>query len=110
MHERGCLRRRQGDNTALHWASMRGHVEVVSLLLSKGADKTIRNKQSMLPARRRRTTVSYNLLLAGRIAGRSTLPSPRVLLVLRTVRRSTCASRCGPRRGATPKRSCRTRH
>jgi hypothetical protein len=34
-----------GDNTALHWAAMRGHVEILNILLMNGADKTIRNKQ-----------------------------------------------------------------
>lgn len=38
----------QGDNTPLHWASMRGHVEVVKLLLERGADRAIRNKQARL--------------------------------------------------------------
>lgn len=41
----------QGDNTALHWAAMRGHVEIVNFLLQKGADKNIRNKQDFLPVR-----------------------------------------------------------
>ncbi len=35
----------QGDNTPLHWGSMRGHVEIVKLLLERGADQSIRNKQ-----------------------------------------------------------------
>ncbi len=35
----------QGDNTPLHWTSMRGHVEIVRLLLERGADRAIRNKQ-----------------------------------------------------------------
>ena len=39
----------QGDNTALHWAAMRGHVEIVNFLLQSGADKNKRNKQDMLP-------------------------------------------------------------
>ena len=39
----------QGDNTALHWAAMRGHVEIVNFLLQSGADKNIRNKQDALP-------------------------------------------------------------
>ena len=38
----------QGDNTPLHWACMRGHVEIVKLLLERGADKSIRNKQDKL--------------------------------------------------------------
>jgi hypothetical protein len=39
----------QGDNTPLHWAAMRGHVEIVNLLLQRGADRAIRNKQDKLP-------------------------------------------------------------
>ena len=35
--------------TALHWAAMRGHVEIVNLLLQNGADKNIKNKQECLP-------------------------------------------------------------
>ncbi len=38
-----------GDNTALHWASMRGHVEVVRALLAAGADKALRNAQVSMP-------------------------------------------------------------
>lgn len=39
----------QGDNTALHWASMRGHVEVVRTLVAAGADRAARNKQGCTP-------------------------------------------------------------
>ena len=39
----------QGDNCALHWASMRGHVEIVKFLLQAGADKGLRNKQDKAP-------------------------------------------------------------
>ena len=38
-----------GYNTALHWAAMRGNVEIVNLLLQNGADKTIKNKQGRIP-------------------------------------------------------------
>jgi len=34
-----------GDNTPLHWAAMRGHVECVTALLGAGADPHARNKQ-----------------------------------------------------------------
>lgn len=39
----------QGDNTALHWAAMRGHVEIVRALLAAGADKAAANKQGATP-------------------------------------------------------------
>lgn len=39
----------QGDNTALHWAAMRGHVEVVRALLAGGADRGVTNKQGLTP-------------------------------------------------------------
>jgi ankyrin repeat protein len=41
--------RTQGDNTALHWAAMRGHVEIVKALLEGGADAGISNRQGRLP-------------------------------------------------------------
>ena len=41
-----CLK---GDNTPLHWASMRGHVEIVQYLLQHRADRAIRNKQEKMP-------------------------------------------------------------
>jgi ankyrin repeat protein len=40
----------QGDNTPLHWASMRGHVEIVRLLCERSADRSIRNKQDKVQA------------------------------------------------------------
>ena len=39
----------QGDNTALHWAAMRGHVEIVAFLVASDADRTLRNRQDKLP-------------------------------------------------------------
>ena len=39
----------KGDNTPLHWASMRGHVEIVKYLLQHNADRGIRNKQDKIP-------------------------------------------------------------
>ena len=39
----------QGDNCALHWAAMRGHIEVVKFLLQRGADRSLRNKQDKVP-------------------------------------------------------------
>eukprot|EP00198_Chlamydomonas_reinhardtii_P006977 XP_001696313.1 predicted protein [Chlamydomonas reinhardtii] len=38
-----------GDNTALHWAAMRGHVEVVRCLLGAGADRAAANAQGRTP-------------------------------------------------------------
>ena len=38
-----------GDNTALHWASMREHVEIVNYLLQNGANKNMKNAQDKLP-------------------------------------------------------------
>ena len=43
------LSREQGDNTALHWAAMRGHVEIVKYLLQQHADREMQNKQGKLP-------------------------------------------------------------
>ena len=34
----------QGEKTVLHWAAMRGHVDVVDYLLMHSAIKTIRKK------------------------------------------------------------------
>ena len=51
--------RAQGDNTALHWAAMRGHVEIVNFLLQSGADKNKRNKQDLLPVRPRRCVCGW---------------------------------------------------
>jgi ankyrin repeat protein len=39
----------QGSNTALHWAAMRGYVEICKLLMDSGADKNRANQQSALP-------------------------------------------------------------
>ena len=38
-----------GDNTALHWVAMRGHVEIVNYLLQNGANKNIKNQKDKLP-------------------------------------------------------------
>ena len=35
--------------TALHWAAARGHDQVVALLLSHGADYTLRTEDGMTP-------------------------------------------------------------
>jgi len=39
-----------GDNTPLHWASMRGHVEIVKRLVGSGSDALCRNAQGKVPA------------------------------------------------------------
>jgi ankyrin repeat protein len=37
--------------TALHWAAVKGHAEIVELLIKKGADLTIKKKVSALSTR-----------------------------------------------------------
>jgi len=37
--------------TALHWAALRGHAEVVRVLISYGADLTVTNKEGETPLR-----------------------------------------------------------
>ncbi|KAG2430644.1 hypothetical protein HYH02_013642 [Chlamydomonas schloesseri] len=44
-----CTIAKKGDNTALHWAAMRGHVEVVRCLLGAGADRAAVNAQGRTP-------------------------------------------------------------
>lgn len=34
----------QSGNTALHWASINGHLEAVKILVASGADSSVRNK------------------------------------------------------------------
>ena len=55
--------RLQGDNTPLHWAAMRGHVEICNLLLQSGADRTIRNKQVHLCLGHMRCTIAATTML-----------------------------------------------
>jgi len=38
-----------GENTPLHWAAMRGHVEICKFLLDSGADRNVRNRQDKMP-------------------------------------------------------------
>lgn len=48
-HHACAAPRAQGDNTPLHWAAMRGHVEVVRALVVAGANKGAVNKQGAAP-------------------------------------------------------------
>lgn len=80
----------QGDNCALHWVAMRGHVEIVKFLLQSGADRALRNKQDKVGQAGLQGACNGTVGVGGRAGGPAASPQTNLRAMPPTPCRYAC--------------------